>query len=130
MSDDREFADRLAAAGCVVGLSKKGRLLRVDNRKCPSNLDLETLRTIVVCSAIRELYLRNLSGFLNEQVGEFASMKSLKVFDVEGSDLTNDSVERLAGNESLQVLNVRNTQVTKECVARLRKLMIGTRIII
>ena len=51
------------------------------------------------------------------------------MLDVEGCTLDDVSVEKLTDHPSLQVLNVRNTQVTEACVARLRKVMIGTRII-
>ena len=63
-------------------------------------------------------------------MAEIAALTKLKVLDVEGSDLTDLSVEQMTECVSLQVLNVRATQVTQDCVSRLRKIMIGTRIIL
>ena len=124
-----ELARQLADLGCEVGRSKNGRLLRVDQRQCPDDLDPAILRRILGCTALKELYLRNSREFINERIGEIASLPKLKVLDIEASDITDDSLARLADCPSLQILNIRQTGVSESRVAALRKIMINTRII-
>ncbi len=128
-SSESELADQLKAAGCAVGRSKSGRLLRVDNRECPNQLQPDLLRQVLACTALKELYLRGSTEFLNHSVDSILALTKLKVLDVEGSDFSDDSLEQLAACNSLQVLNVRSTAVTQACVVRMRKVLIDVRII-
>ncbi|MGI9516747.1 MAG: hypothetical protein ACR2NP_06875 [Pirellulaceae bacterium] len=127
--DEQALADQLQELGCAIGRSKKGRLLRVDNRECPAPLAQALLVQILACSALREIWLRHVSGFLNDHIETIAALPRLKSLDIEGSDLTNESLRRLTGCRELQVLNVRQTRVSEACVSDLRKSMINTRII-
>lgn len=129
MSDELELSNLLTDLGCEVGRSKNGRLLRIDNRPCSTEPGRELLDRIIGCDALRELYLRDVCGFLNENFAAVAAMKKLQVLDVEGSDLNDASLEQIAGSPTLRVLNIRRTRVTDERVAGLRKKMINTRII-
>lgn len=130
MTDERQLADQLSKLGLSIGRSKSGRLLRVDDRDCAEPLDNESLVRVIACSALKELYLQNHSGCLNQQIQQLAALKNLRVLDLENSDFTDESVEQLAVMAKLQVLNVRGSRVTQECVVRMRKIMINTRIII
>ncbi len=127
--DEQALARQLQELGCAVGRSKSGRLLRVDNRNCTTPLNSELLTSLLQCTALKEVWLRQVTGFLNSHIESVAALPRLKSLDVEGSELTDQSLRQLADCRDLQVLNVRNTQVSPACVAELRKSMIGTRII-
>jgi hypothetical protein len=129
MESERRFAGQLSAAGWSTGLSRNGRLLRVDNRSGPTETDPQTLARIVRCPALRELYLRPGPHSVQPLAEAIAALEKLKVLDLEGSDFDDRCLNLLRGLRQLQVLNVRDTQVSGECVAGLRKTMIGTRII-
>lgn len=121
--------ERLRELGCQVGVAKSGRILRVDNRDCPTPLPREILDQIVECDSLKELYLRSVVDWLNPNVSKIAALQKMKQLDVEGSDFNDDSLMCLKGCPALQVLNVRNTHVSESTVSELRKLMINTRII-
>ncbi len=127
--DERALALRLQSAGCATGISRAGRLLRVDNRSCPRSLSPELLVQILDCQRLRELCLQHIDGFLNAHIGAIASLERLRSLDVAGSDLTDQSLDELDRCRELQVLNIRGTRVTAGHVADVRKRMIGTRII-
>ncbi len=127
--DERLLGEQLAAAGCAIGMSKGGRLLRIDNRNCRQPLNPRLLLALLQCTRLQEVYLREVTGFLNENMPSIAALENLQVLDVEGSDLTDKALDQLAGCRKLQVLNARRTQITPARVAQLRKRMIATRII-
>ena len=129
MHDESQLAEILKTLGCDLGRSRSGRLLRVDCRSCPALPELNLLQRVLECQALRELYVPRSGDFPNSAIEQLAGLQKLKVLDLEDSDLDDKSVEQLANHAGLQVLNVRNTNVTEACVARLRKVMIGTRII-
>jgi hypothetical protein len=129
MIDELELADRLGQIDCAVGKSRSGHLLRIDHRPSTHALPADLVELILQCVSLRELYLPNLTGMLNQRIDAMVGLKKLKVLDLEGSDFDDDSLRVLSRHANLQVLNVRNTRVTAECVTLVRKIMIGARII-
>lgn len=131
MSDQRELGQRLQDLGFAVGLAKSGRLLRIDNREATQAASDQMIQAIVACAGLKELYLRNLDD-AGRWAADFVKLQKLQVLDLEGGQLSDDALQLFSDENvlpKLQVLNVRQTQVTSDCVARLRKVMIGTRII-
>ena len=128
--NERELADQLKRIGCETGLSRNGRLLRVDNRACPDPLPPPLLESILNCSKLRDLYLRQIGDWLNGRMDQMVALTRLRTLDVAGSGLSDTQLDQLQHCPSLEVLNVRDTQVTPQRVAELRKRMIGTRIIL
>ncbi len=126
---DDNVIEKLLAAGFEVGKSKTGKLLRVDNRSSGALMTSELFAGVMQSTTVREIWFRGSCGILNEQINALSTLPRLLVLDVENSDLSNESLQRLASMTSLQVLNVRGTQVTAEQIAVTRKSMIGTRII-
>lgn len=129
-----ELAQQLLDAGFAVGKSKSGKLLRIDNRECPSGADLVAgsglvLQALGLAASLKELYWRDSGELPNQHIDQLCSLQKLKVLDVEGSAFNDASVEELSGNGELQILAVRGTNVTEPCVTQVRKKMINTRII-
>lgn len=124
-----DIVQRLQALGFETGVSRSGKLLRIDNRKTRAIPDRSLLEQALNLTTLREIYLHGPGLPLNEFAGLLASQTRLEILDVEHSAISDESLDKLQHLAGLRLLNVRNTAVTAGCIAALRKVMIGTRII-
>jgi hypothetical protein len=127
--DERELAARLVALGCETGVTRSGRLIRVDDRNAVDPLPSPLLDEVMACEGLREITLRRIAGPEEPYLESLRRMAALQSLDLEGTGLDDAGLETLSQCSSLRVLNVRGTRVSSGQVARLRKQMLGTRII-
>lgn len=128
-SQPDDIVKRLHALGIETGVSRSGRILRIDNRKSLSMPDAALLAQALDAGTLREIFLHGPGQSLNEIAGILARQSRLQVLDVENTSFSDESIGELQNLAELRLLNVRNTAVTAGRIAALRKIMIGTRII-
>jgi len=126
--DDHALIAEIEATGGIIRRSKSGQVLSIDFREAHDRVSDELVSKLAEFRRLKELYLND-AKISDDCLPFILRLPRLQVLNLDGTPISDSQMDLVSQHSNLQLLSLSRTQVTSQTVARMRKKMIGTRIV-